>query len=231
MINEKIIVALDFPHKTPAFDLIHQLGPDLKYVKVGMELFYAEGATLVKELKAKELKVFLDLKLHDIPNTVKKALEVLARLKVDMVNVHVAGGLEMMSTACDAYKSIFPEGNLIAVTQLTSTSKEILNNEIGIPGDVEEAVLAYAKLTKKAGLDGVVCSAHEASLLKSEIGSDFLCVTPGIRLSAENAHDQKRVMTPKDAINNGSSYLVVGRDITMSPTPKDQFHKYLKEIS
>lgn len=225
-----IIVALDFPRESLAMDFLETVEKKISYVKIGMELYYSQGPELVEKIKAKDLKIFLDLKLHDIPATVAKASQVLAKLKIDMVNVHAAGGFEMMRKANLSYKEIHPEGKMIAVTQLTSTSQEVLNQEIGVPGKLSENVLHYAKLAKEAGLDGVVCSAWEAEFIKEKMGENFLCVTPGIRLNLENAHDQKRVKTPGQAIKAGADFLVMGREITKAANPIDILNSIEKDL-
>lgn len=187
-------------------------------MKVGMELFYAHGPRAVEYLHAQGFPVFLDLKLHDIPTTVQKALGNLLKLPATIYNVHAAGGSEMLKLAAEAMKAR-PDAKLIAVTQLTSTSEERMNRELRIPGALLDTVTAYAKLTRESGLHGVVCSAQEARAIKNACGEDFLCVTPGIRPKGKEAHDQKRVMTPAEAIRNGSDYLVVGRALTAANDP------------
>jgi orotidine-5'-phosphate decarboxylase len=230
MKKDQIIVALDFPSERDALNFVDEMGASLSFVKVGMELFFSTGIPLLNKLKAKNLKIFLDLKLHDIPNTVANAMKTLAQLKVDMINVHTSGGIHMMEQACDAYKQIHPEGKLIGVTQLTSTSQTMLNQELKVPGALLENVVSLARNAYAAGLDGVVCSALEAQSIKENIKEDFLCVTPGIRLNPELGHDQKRVATPYQAIKNGADFLVVGRDITLSNHPTEVFQSYLEEI-
>ncbi|MAZ48909.1 MAG: orotidine-5'-phosphate decarboxylase [Halobacteriovoraceae bacterium] len=226
----QVIVALDFPSEKEALHFLDKVEGKLTYVKVGMQLYYSQGPELIEKIKAKDLKIFLDLKLHDIPATVAKASQVLAKLKIDMVNVHAAGGFEMMKKANQAYKEIHPEGKMIAVTQLTSTSQEVLNQEIGISGKLSDNVLHYAKMAKEAGLDGVVCSAWEAEFIKEKMGETFLCVTPGIRLNLENAHDQKRVKTPAQAIKAGADFLVMGREITKASNPKEIVNSIEKDL-
>lgn len=230
MINDKIIVALDFPQAQTALELTKRID-GLTYVKVGMELFYQAGAALIHELKKNNLKVFLDLKLHDIPHTVARTCEVLAKLQVDMVNVHAAGGSEMMNLAASAYKAINPKGKIIAVTQLTSTDEKRLNQELKIEGRMQEVVASYAKLAGHSGMDGVVCSAHEASAIKETVNTDFLCVTPGIRPKGFDHNDQARVMTPAQAIKAGSDFLVIGRAITQHETPQQIFNQILEEVT
>lgn len=176
-----VIIALDFEDKERTLDFLKKFKNEKLFVKVGMELFYSEGPSIIKEIKDLGHKIFLDLKLHDIPNTVKGGMKSLARLGVDMVNVHAAGGIKMMQAAYDAFEGVENKPKIIAVTQLTSTSKEAMNNEQGIPGDVIDSVLRYAKCAKEAHLDGVVCSPLEVRAIKDSLGEDFLTVTPGIR--------------------------------------------------
>lgn len=211
----KPIIALDFPSEQEVFQFLHHFNEKL-FVKVGMELFYQEGPDIVKKIKDLGHDIFLDLKLHDIPNTVKSAMKGLARLGVDLVNVHAAGGKKMMEAALEGLEA-GSDGKrplLIAVTQLTSTTEEQMQKEQKIPLTLMESVLHYAQLTKEAGLDGVVCSVHEAKQIAERCGEAFLRVTPGIRLLGGDAHDQKRVATPDYARQNGSSYIVVGRAVT-----------------
>jgi orotidine-5'-phosphate decarboxylase len=202
------------------------------YVKVGMELFYGSGLEIVKEIKKRGHKIFLDLKLHDIPNTVKKAMTNLARLGVDIINLHAAGGSKMMAAALEG----LVEGSegarpiLIAVTQLTSTSKEMMNTEQLIPGEVIDSVVNYAKVAKESGLDGIVCSPLEVEKVKEACGKEFVTVTPGIRLASNNADDQVRITTPAKAREIGSDYIVVGRPITQAENPVEAYHLILKEF-
>ncbi|MFM9835375.1 MAG: orotidine-5'-phosphate decarboxylase [Methylophilaceae bacterium] len=220
--DSKIIVALDFADSKSALTLVNELDPTKCKLKVGKELFTAAGPQLVEQLVAKDFKVFLDLKFHDIPNTVKKACEAASNLGVWMLNVHASGGSAMMQAAMEGVNNSHHKPYLIAVTVLTSMNQASLN-EIGIQGNVENQVLKLATLTQNAGLHGVVCSAMEAKLLKKNLKDDFLLVTPGIRFalqsSAVNQDDQSRVVTPQDALNNGASYLVIGRPITQAPNP------------
>lgn len=199
------------------------------FVKIGMELFYAEGPEIIKILKDRGHKVFLDLKLHDIPNTVKRTMQVLGAYGVDMVNVHAAGGIEMMKAAKAGLMlgaaRYADKPKLIAVTQLTSTDEEIMHNELLIDRPLDEVVRQYALNAREAGLDGVVCSAHEAADIHEACGADFLTVTPGIRLAGDSAGDQKRVMTPADAKQAGSDYIVVGRSITKEEKPYAAYMK------
>lgn len=197
------------------------------FVKIGMELYYAEGPSIVKMLKDRGHKVFLDLKLHDIPNTVKKSMQVLGAYGVDMVNLHAAGGIEMMKAAKEGLMlgaaRLADKPKLIAVTQLTSTDEATMRNELLIDRPLDEVVRQYALNAKEAGLDGVVCSPHEAKTIHETCGADFLTVTPGIRLSKDSGDDQKRIMTPTDAKTAGSDYIVVGRPITAADKPNEVY--------
>ncbi|CAM3047548.1 orotidine-5'-phosphate decarboxylase [Staphylococcus argensis] len=218
------IIALDFESKEKV-DQFLDLFDEPLYVKVGMELFYQTGPELISDIKARGHRIFLDLKLHDIPNTVGKAMEGLAKLEVDMVNVHAAGGTVMMQRALEGLRKHNPNTKLIAVTQLTSTTEEMLHDEQNIQTSIEDAVLNYAQLAQQAQLDGVVCSPLEAELLTSHLGSDFLKVTPGIRPKDAQTNDQKRITTPEEAKTNGSTHIVVGRPITQSDNPVESYHK------
>ena len=210
------------------------VGVSRPYVKIGMELFYAEGPQIIRTLKARGHKVFLDLKLHDIPNTVRKAMMVLGTYGVDMVNVHAAGGVEMMKAAKEGLMlgaaRYADKPKLIAVTQLTSIDEKAMHNELLIDRPLPEVVRQYALNAKAAGADGVVCSAHEAADIHLACGMDFLTVTPGIRLAGDSAGDQKRVMTPADARDQGSDYIVVGRSITGEPKPIEAYQKCRKDF-
>ncbi len=220
--NNKPIIALDFSSETEVFQFLSQFDEQL-FVKVGMELYMQEGPDIVREIKAQGHDVFLDLKLHDIPNTVKSAMKGLARLGVDLVNVHAAGGSRMMEGALEGLEAGTEAGRerakLIAVTQLTSTTEEQMRKEQRIEQTLVESVLHYAQLTKKSGLDGVVCSVHESAVIRDVCGNDFLRVTPGIRMLGGEAHDQKRIATPDGARADGSSLIVVGRAITSAADP------------
>ena len=197
------------------------------FVKIGMELFYAEGPSIIKTLKDRGHKVFLDLKLHDIPNTVKKSMEVLGAYGVDMVNIHAAGGIEMMKAAKAGLMlgaaRFADKPKLIAVTQLTSTDEDTMHNELLIDKPLDEVVRQYALNAKEAGCDGVVCSAFEAADIHKVCGDDFLTVTPGIRITKDGSDDQKRVMTPSEAKAAGSNYIVVGRPITAADKPSEAY--------
>lgn len=224
--DPKIVVALDFAESKKALELAAKLDPKICRVKVGKELFTAAGPALIESLMKQGHHVFLDLKFHDIPTTVGKACEAASRLGVWMLNVHASGGLAMME---EAKNGVIRSGHhpiLIAVTVLTSMNQSTLN-QVGVNGKLTDQVLNLARLTKKAGLDGVVCSAAEADMLRKEIGPDFCLVTPGIRPLDANADDQSRTVTPKQAIELGASYLVIGRPITQAKDPA----KALVEIS
>lgn len=223
--DPKIIVALDYQDSASALKLVNQLDPALCRLKVGKELFTAAGPQFVTELARSNFGVFLDLKFHDIPNTVAKACTAASNLGVWMLNVHASGGLDMMQAAHQAVQSSETKPILIAVTVLTSMNQAGLN-QIGIHTDLATHVLNLATLTKQAGLDGVVCSALEAKILRSKLGDDFCLVTPGIRPANVNQDDQLRVVTPADALRNGSSYLVIGRPITQADNP----HRALEAI-
>lgn len=211
------IIALDFPSFDQVKSFLARFPSDEKlYVKIGMELYYAVGPEIVRYVKSLGHSVFLDLKLHDIPNTVRSAMAALATLGVDMTNVHAAGGVEMMKAARDGLGA---ETKLIAVTQLTSTSEEQMKEFQNIQTSLVESVVHYAQKTAEAGLDGVVCSAQEVELIKKATPADFVCLTPGIRPSRAEVGDQKRVMTPSAARAIGSDYIVVGRPITQAHDP------------
>ena len=220
--NTKPILALDFPREKDVFDFLKQFNESL-FVKIGMELYMQEGPDIVRKVKDLGHDIFLDLKLHDIPNTVGSAMKGLAKLGVDLVNVHAAGGHPMMEAALEGLEAGTPAGkdrpSLIAVTQLTSTTEEQMQEEQRIALSLQESVLHYASLTKQAGLQGVVCSVHEAKAIAEVCGDDFLRVTPGIRLAGGDAHDQKRIATPDGAKRDGSSLIVVGRAVTGAQDP------------
>ncbi|KYG89448.1 orotidine 5'-phosphate decarboxylase [[Bacillus] sp. KCTC 13219] len=220
--NNKPIIALDFPSEKEVFHFLQQFNEPL-FVKVGMELYMQEGPSIVNKIKEQGHAIFLDLKLHDIPNTVQSAMKGLARLGIDLINVHAAGGKPMMEGALEGLEAGTAAGNkrpiLIAVTQLTSTTEEQMQAEQKIALSLQESVLHYAKLTKEAGLNGVVCSVHEAKAIAEVCGEDFLRVTPGIRMLGGDAHDQKRIATPDGAKRDGSTHIVVGRAITGAANP------------
>ena len=229
--ENKIIVALDFNSSSQAVEFVDALDPKLCRLKIGKELFTAAGPNLVETMIKKEFDVFLDLKFHDIPNTVANAVKVAADLGVWMLNVHISGGSTMMKSAKDA---IISHGGckpiLIGVTVLTSISSAELS-EIGINNDLKDQVVQLAKLAYQSGLDGVVCSAEEAKLLRNSMPADFILVTPGIRREQDAVGDQKRVITPSQAIRNGSDYLVVGRPITQAASPSAALAAFNSEIA
>ena len=216
MADDRLIVALDVSTMDAVKEIVLSLGDSVSFYKVGMELFYAEGAKTIRFLQEQNKQVFLDLKLHDIPNTVRSAMSVLRTFGIDMVTVHAAGGVEMMR---EAKKVLGDQAKLVAVTQLTSTSEEDMRDCQNIQTTVSESVVNYACKAKEAGLDGVVCSAQEVKLIKAATSEDFLCVTPGIRPAGSEIGDQKRVMTPQEAHQIGSDYIVVGRPITRATDP------------
>lgn len=226
--DSKVIVALDYSNEVQALDFIDKVTPELCKLKIGKELFTSAGPRFVEKVVAKNFDVFLDLKFHDIPNTVKKACHAAADLGVWMVNVHALGGKTMMQAAKEGVSH--SSTKLIAVTILTSMGQEDLT-QIGIQTDVKDQVINLASLAKDSGLDGVVCSAKEVSVLRENLGNDFLLVTPGIRPKGNESSDQKRVMTPSEAINAGSSYLVIGRPITQSDSPIATLETILTEIA
>ncbi|MBY5006142.1 orotidine-5'-phosphate decarboxylase [Streptococcus suis] len=227
MREERPIIALDFASFDEVKNFLSQFPLDEKlYVKVGMELYYAVGPEIVRYIKSLGHSIFLDLKLHDIPNTVESAMRVLSRLEVDVTNVHAAGGVEMMQAA---RRGLGSKAVLIAVTQLTSTSEKQMQSDQNIQTSLEESVVHYAKSVKKAGLDGVVCSAHEVLAIKEATELDFICLTPGIRPSGSASGDQKRIMTPRQAAEIGSSYIVVGRPITQAENPLQAYQAIKQE--
>lgn len=227
--DPKVIVALDYADSTSALHLVNQLDPSLCKLKVGKELFTAAGPQFVEKLVAKNFQVFLDLKFHDIPNTVAKACEAASNLGVWMLNVHASGGKAMMQAALEGVDKSQHKPFLIAVTVLTSMEQANLI-EIGVNNTVENQVLNLSKLTKSSGLHGVVCSAQEAILLKQHLPQDFLLVTPGIRPATASKNDQTRVLTPAQALAAGASYLVIGRPITQAIKPIDTLIAILNEI-
>ena len=222
MREHRPVIALDFPSFEAVKEfLAHFPVEESLYLKVGMELYYAAGPEIVSYLKGLGHSVFLDLKLHDIPNTVKSAMKVLSQLGVDMTNVHASGGVEMMKAAREGLGS---QAKLIAVTQLTSTSENQMQEFQNIQTSLQESVIHYAKKTAEAGLDGVVCSAQEVQVIKQATNPEFICLTPGIRPAGAAVGDQKRVMTPADAYQIGSDYIVVGRPITQAEDPVAAYH-------
>lgn len=230
--GKDVIVALDFPTAADTLAFLDKFTGRKPYVKIGMELFYAEGPEIVREIKNRGHKIFLDLKLHDIPNTVEKAMKSLSKLSIDMVNVHAAGTLEMMEAAKRGLKGGSEEGPLlIAVTQLTSTSQERMNEELLIDGKLEDVVIKYAQNAKEAGLDGVVCSPLESGMIHDACGDDFVTVTPGVRFADSAKDDQVRITTPEGAKKLGSDYIVVGRPITKAEDPVGAYERCLAEFT
>ncbi len=229
--KKDVIIACDFNGKEQLFDFLDKFKEEKPYLKVGMELFYAGGVEIVKEIKRRGHKIFLDLKLHDIPNTVKKSMAVLSAYDVDMVNLHASGGSVMMKGALEGLtRADGTRPLLIAVTQLTSTSQELMTEELLIDKPIDEVVMSYAKNAKDCGLDGVVCSPLEAGKVHGLCGEKFLTVTPGIRLAGDAVGDQKRVTTPAMAREIGSDYIVVGRSITGAEDPVAAYRKCVKEF-
>lgn len=228
--EKRVIVALDYPEPSLALEFVEKLSPSLCRLKIGKELFTIAGPQFVRQVVAKGFDVFLDLKFHDIPNTVVAACRAASDLGVWMVNVHASGGSKMMEAARTAIQSTGADTKLIAVTVLTSMGDEDLI-EIGVHGGAQAQVLKLAQLSSDSGMDGVVCSAQEATLIKDKVGSDFLTVTPGIRLAGGDAGDQKRIMTPVAAINNGADYLVIGRSITKAEDPNAILTNIIDEIN
>lgn len=226
-----VIIACDFSSKEQTLTFLDRFTGRKPFVKIGMELFYAEGPAIVREIKARGHKIFLDLKLHDIPNTVRKAMSVLSRLDVDMTNVHAAGTIDMMRAALEGLTR--PDGTrplLIAVTQLTSTSQERMQNELLIGATINDTIAKYAQNAKEAGLDGVVCSPLEAKLVKENCGSEFKTITPGIRFADAAADDQVRITTPARACEIGSDFIVVGRPITAAADPVEAYERCCREF-
>ena len=231
--SKDVIIACDFGSKQECLDFLDKFDKLERkpFLKIGMELYYATGPEFVKELKNRGFKIFLDLKLHDIPNTVKKAMKVLSRLDVDMVNVHASGTIEMMKAGLEGLTR--EDGSrplLIAVTQLTSTSEEAMRKQLLIDHKIDDTIAHYAKNAMEAGLDGVVCSPLEAKKVKKECGPDFLAVTPGIRFADSAADDQKRITDPAKARELGSDYIVVGRPITAAPDPVAAYQRCVAEF-
>ena len=229
--GKDVIIACDFSSAEKTFEFLDKFEGKKPFVKIGMELFYAEGPSIVREIKARGHKIFLDLKLHDIPNTVKKAMSVLSGLDVDMTNLHAAGTCRMMEAAIEGLTR--PDGTrplLIAVTQLTSTDQESMENDLLIHEPIDKVVMHYAHNAKLAGLDGVVCSPLEAEKVHEVCGKEFLTVTPGVRFADGDIGDQKRVMTPAQAKLIGSDYIVVGRPITAAEDPVAAYERCVKEF-
>ena len=226
-----VIIACDFDSKEKVLNFLDLFKDKKPFIKIGMELFYAEGPEIVKEIKKRGHKIFLDLKLHDIPNTVKKSMSVLSKLDVDMTTLHAGGTINMMKSAIEGLTR--EDGTrpiLIAVTQLTSTDEESMKNDLLIDKPIDQVVMHYAKNTKIAGLDGVVCSPLEAGKVHDVCGKNFLTITPGVRFSGGDVGDQKRITTPKKARELGSDYIVVGRPITAASDPVEAYKLCLKEF-
>lgn len=226
-----VIIALDFPSGEIALDFLKNFKNEKVYVKVGMELFYKEGPSIIKEIKKLGHKIFLDLKIHDIPNTCKGATNSLISLDVDMINYHIAGGKKMLSEASDIVNREKPEMITLGVTMLTSTDEEVMHNELKIDRkkSLNEVVLDYANLAKDANLSGIVCSALEVPKIKENLGDDFITVTPGIR-KVKGTDDQKRVVTPSEARDLGSDYIVVGRPITKAEDPLKEYKEIKRDF-
>lgn len=229
--GKDVIIALDFPSAEETYRFLDRFTGRKPFVKIGMELFYAEGPQIVREIKKRGHKVFLDLKLHDIPNTVKGGMQSLRDLGVDMTNVHAAGGIRMMKAAVEGLTR--EDGTrpiLIAVTQLTSTSQETMTSELLIDRPIADVVVQYAKNAQTAGLEGVVCSPLEAGRIHEELGTDFMTVTPGIRFAGDAVGDQARVTTPEKARQIGSDYIVVGRSITAAADPVAAYERAMTDF-
>ena len=229
--NRDVIIACDFSSAAETYAFLDKFQDEKPFVKIGMELFYAEGPAIVREIKRRGHHIFLDLKLHDIPNTVKKSMSVLSRLDVDMCNLHAAGTIEMMKAALEGLTR--PDGTrplLIAVTQLTSTSEERMRNDLLIDHNINDVVVHYAKNAKVAGLDGVVCSPLEAGIVKEACGTEFMTVTPGIRFADGEVGDQVRITTPERAREIGTDYIVVGRPITAAADPVAAYRRCMQEF-
>lgn len=229
--GKDVIIACDFASADDTFKFLDKFTDEKPFVKIGMELFYAEGPSIVREIKRRGHKIFLDLKLHDIPNTVKKSMAVLSKLDVDMTNLHAAGTIDMMKAALEGLTR--EDGTrpiLIAVTQLTSTSEERMQKELLINASINDTIVKYAKNAKEAGLDGVVCSPLEAGMVKQACSKDFITVTPGVRFADGEVGDQVRVTTPEKAREIGSDYIVVGRPITQADDPVAAYRRCCKEF-
>ena len=229
--NRDVIIACDFSSAAETYAFLDKFQDEKPFLKIGMELFYAEGPAIVREIKRRGHRIFLDLKLHDIPNTVKKSMSVLSRLDVDMCNLHAAGTIEMMKAALEGLTR--PDGTrplLIAVTQLTSTSEERMRNDLLIDHNINDVVVHYAKNAKVAGLDGVVCSPLEAGIVKEACGAEFMTVTPGIRFADGEVGDQVRITTPERAREIGTDYIVVGRPITAAADPVAAYRRCMQEF-
>lgn len=229
--GKDVIIACDFASAKDTFEFLDKFTEEKPFVKIGMELFYAEGPEIVREIKRRGHKIFLDLKLHDIPNTVKKSMAVLSKLDVDMTNLHAAGTIDMMKAALEGLTR--EDGTrpiLIAVTQLTSTSEKRMQNELLINASINDTIVKYAQNAKEAGLDGVVCSPLEAGMVKDACSKDFITVTPGVRFADGEVGDQVRVTTPEKAKEIGSDYIVVGRPITQADDPVAAYRRCCAEF-
>ncbi len=232
MSKRDVIIACDFSSKEQTLNFLDKFTGRKPFVKIGMELFYAEGPEIVRTIKARGHRIFLDLKLHDIPNTVKKAMSVLRNLDVDMTNVHAAGTVDMMKAAIEGLTR--EDGTrplLIAVTQLTSTSEERMQKELLIGASINDTIVKYAENAKAAGLDGVVCSPLEAAMVKDACGKEFMTVTPGVRFADGDVGDQVRVTTPERAKEIGSDFIVVGRPITAAADPVAAYERCMREFA
>lgn len=231
--DKPFIVALDFASKEEVRTFLQLFSDTSLFLKVGMELYFQEGPAMIDELKQKGHHIFLDLKLHDIPHTVKQAMKGLAKLGVDLVNVHASGGSAMMRAAIEGLEEGTPHGmsrpRCIAVTQLTSTSEQVLRDELLIDRPMKETVVHYASLAYRSGLDGVVCSAQEVPLLRASFGTSFITVTPGIRFAGDNADDQVRIVTPYEAKQLGTNYIVIGRSVTKAYDPYAAYERLKRE--
>ena len=229
--GKSVIIACDFKDKEETLNFLNKFEDEKLYLKIGMELFYSEGPEIVREIKKRGHKIFLDLKLHDIPNTVEKAMKSLAKLDVDMTNVHASGTIKMMEAGLRGLtKEDGTRPILIAVTQLTSTSQEVMEQDLLIKENIEDVVMHYAENSKKAGLDGVVCSPLEVQAVKKKCGKEFLTITPGIRFSEDSKDDQSRITTPAKAKELGSDYIVVGRSITKAENPQEAYRKCVEDF-
>lgn len=228
-----VIIACDFPSAEATLAFLDKFKEEKPFLKIGMELYYGAGPEIVREIRRRGHRIFLDLKLHDIPNTVKKAMRVLSALDVDMVNVHAGGGIEMMRAALEGLREGRTDGTrplIIAVTQLTSTSQQALNEQLLIEGNINDVIAQYARNAREAGLDGVVCSPLEARLVKDACGTDFLTVTPGIRYPDAAKDDQSRITSPAKAREIGSDFIVVGRPITAAEDPVAAYRRVVKDF-
>ncbi len=231
--KRNVIIACDFPGMNDTLSFLDRFEGEKPYLKIGMELYYAAGPEIVRKIKERGHSIFLDLKLHDIPNTVKSAMKVLKDLEVDMTNLHAGGGIQMMQAALEGLTPAQGERKtkLIAVTMLTSLTKEAMNNELKIAGDVQDTVMHYANNARTAGLDGIVCSPLESPIVHEKLGNDFITVTPGVRFADGDVGDQARVTTPEKAKQLGSNFIVVGRPITRAADPLAAWQRCMKEFA